>query len=70
MNEIIIRGGKPLEGFASYTHEVPLESLQDVFSGEEVAELCRVAGLREVTVSKDMFGRDRFVSALAQGNAF
>ena len=38
--------------------------------GEEVAELCRVAGLRDVTVSKDMFGRDRFVSALAQGNAF
>ena len=33
-------GGKPLEGFASYTHEVPLESLQDVFSGEEVAEFC------------------------------
>ena len=38
--------------------------------GEEVAELCRVAGLRDVTVSKDMFGRDRFVSALAQGNGF
>ena len=33
-------GGKPLEGFESYTHEVPLESLQDVFSGEEVAEFC------------------------------
>lgn len=34
-------GGKTLEGFASYTHEVPLESLQDVFSGEEVAEFCQ-----------------------------
>ena len=33
-------GGKTLEGFAPYTHEVPLESLQDVFSGEEVAEFC------------------------------
>ena len=33
-------GGKTLEGFASYTHEVPLESLQDVFSAEEVAEFC------------------------------
>ena len=34
-------GGKILEGFASYSHEVPLESLQDVFSGEEVAEFCQ-----------------------------
>lgn len=33
-------GGKTLEGFASYTHEVPLESLQDVFSAEEVTEFC------------------------------
>ena len=34
-------GGKTLEGFASYAHEVPLESLQDVFSQEEVAEFCQ-----------------------------
>ena len=34
-------GGKILEGFASYSHEVPLESLQDVFSGEEVSEFCQ-----------------------------
>lgn len=34
-------GGKTLEGFAPYTHEVPLESLQDVFSGEEIAEFCQ-----------------------------
>ena len=34
-------GGKTLEGFASYTHEVPLESLQDVFSAGEVAEFCQ-----------------------------
>ena len=34
-------GGKPLEGFAPYLHEVPLESLQDVFSGEEVADFCQ-----------------------------
>ena len=31
-------GGKTLESFAPYVHEVPLESLQDVFSPEEVAE--------------------------------
>ena len=33
-------GGQTLEGFQPYTHEVPLESLQDVFSAEEVAEFC------------------------------
>jgi len=33
-------GGKTLEGFAPYSHEVPLESLQDVFSAGEVAEFC------------------------------
>ena len=33
-------GDKILEGFETYTHPVPLESLQDVFSGEEVAEFC------------------------------
>ena len=31
-------GGKTLEGFAPYTHEVPLESLQDVFNAGEAAE--------------------------------
>lgn len=31
-------GDKTLAGFAPYTHEVPLESLQDVFSPDEVAE--------------------------------
>lgn len=34
-------GGKTLEGFVPYTHEVPLESLQDVFNAEEVAEFCQ-----------------------------
>ena len=34
-------GGKILEGFTPYAHEAPLESLQDVFSGEEVAEFCQ-----------------------------
>lgn len=34
-------GGKILEGFQPYAHEVPLESLQDVFDGEEVAEFCQ-----------------------------
>ena len=29
-------GGKTLEGFSPYTHEVPLESLQDVFNAGEV----------------------------------
>lgn len=33
-------GDKILEGFQTYTHEVPLESLQDVFNAEEVAEFC------------------------------
>lgn len=33
-------GGKTLAGFQPYAHEVPLESLQDVFSAEEVAEFC------------------------------
>ena len=33
-------GGKTLQGFAPYTHEVPLESLQDVFNDGEVAEFC------------------------------
>ena len=31
-------GGKAAEGFAEVTHQVPLESLQDVFSFEELAE--------------------------------
>ncbi len=31
-------GGKPLQGFTPYTHEVPLESLQDVFDDQEVRE--------------------------------
>ncbi len=31
--------------------------------GREVAQLCRAAGLHGATVSKDMFGKDRFVSA-------
>ena len=33
-------GGKILEGFQPYAHEVPLESLQDVFDGDEVADFC------------------------------
>lgn len=31
-------GGKILQGFSPYTHEVLLESLQDVFDGQEVRE--------------------------------
>ena len=34
-------GGKTLQGFLPYAHEVPLESLQDVFNGEEVAAFCQ-----------------------------
>lgn len=34
-------GGRTLEGFDTVTHEVPLESLQDVFSAEEVEEFCQ-----------------------------
>lgn len=34
-------GGKLLEGFSTYAHEVPLESLQDVFNAEEVADFCQ-----------------------------
>ena len=33
-------GGKILDSFQPYTHEVPLESLQDVFSDDEVAAFC------------------------------
>lgn len=33
-------GGKLLDGFQEYAHDVPLESLQDVFSPEEVAVFC------------------------------
>ena len=33
-------GDRILEGFATYDHPVPLESLQDVFSAEEVEEFC------------------------------
>jgi DNA ligase (NAD+) len=33
-------GDKILEGFTTYTHPVPLESLQDIFSAGEVAEFC------------------------------
>ncbi len=33
-------GGKTLDGFQPYTHEVPLESLQDVFNAGEVSEFC------------------------------
>ena len=32
------RGGKVKEGFKKVEHEVPLQSLQDVFSFEEVTE--------------------------------
>lgn len=34
-------GDKLKEGFATYRHEVPLESLQDVFSAAEVEDFCR-----------------------------
>ncbi len=34
-------GGKTLKGFAPYSHEVPLESLQDVFDDGEVADFCQ-----------------------------
>ncbi len=33
-------GGATLQGFEPYTHEVPLESLQDVFNDGEVADFC------------------------------
>ena len=33
-------GDKILEGFQTYEHPVPLESLQDVFNGAEVADFC------------------------------
>ena len=33
-------GDKILEGFQTYSHPVPLESLRDVFNDEEVAEFC------------------------------
>ena len=33
-------GGAPISAFQPYSHPVPLESLQDVFSQEEVADFC------------------------------
>ncbi len=46
-------GGKLLEGFAQVRHEVPMESLQDVFSVEELFdfdERVRAAGVQPVYV--------------------
>ncbi len=37
-------GGKAVESFASVSHEVPLESLQDVFSYDEVSEFLDKTG--------------------------
>lgn len=37
-------GDKILEGFQTYSHPVPLESLQDVFNDEEVSEFCERMG--------------------------
>ena len=34
-------GGAPISAFQPYSHPVPLESLQDVFDQEEVADFCR-----------------------------
>ena len=34
-------GGQALESFRQVEHPVPLESLQDVFSPEEVEDFCR-----------------------------
>ncbi len=54
-------GGQTLEGFQPYTHEVPLESLQDVFSDEEVAEFCErmdeaLGGMVEYSVEPKVDG--------------
>ena len=34
-------GGEPLEGFVKVAHNVPLMSLDDIFSKEEVFAFCR-----------------------------
>ena len=46
-------GGAPVSEFPPYTHPVPLESLQDVFSRQEVEEFCvrMQASLGEVVFS-------------------
>ena len=54
-------GGQTLEGFQPYAHEVPLESLQDVFSDEEVAEFCErmdeaLGGMVEYSVEPKVDG--------------
>jgi len=53
-------GGKILEGFQSYTHDVPLESLQDVFNAEEVREFCErmdsALGLVEYSIEPKVDG--------------
>ncbi len=54
-------GGQTLEGFQPYAHEVPLESLQDVFSDEETAEFCErmdeaLGGMVEYSVEPKVDG--------------
>ena len=53
-------GGKLLEGFAEVGHDVPLESLQDVFSAEEVEDFCarmeEALGAAEYTVEPKVDG--------------
>ncbi len=40
-------GGQPSDAFGQVRHPVPLESLQDVFSQEELADFCRKTGEEE-----------------------
>ncbi len=48
-------GGRALERFGQVTHRVPLESLQDVFSGEELVQFHdRVSAAAEKPISYDV----------------
>ena len=56
-------GGKLLQGFSSYSHEVPLESLQDVFDSGEVADFCR--RMEEVLLEKAVYSVEPKVDGLS-----
>jgi len=56
-------GGAPVTAFASYEHAVPLESLQDVFDGDEVADFLRRVG--ESAVSEPRFSVEPKVDGLS-----
>ena len=49
-------GDKILEGFETYEHPVPLESLQDVFSPEDAVRILRQTGADMAMIGRGCFG--------------